>query len=56
MKVVRNDHNTKPFLKPVDWEDLGLPIYPQTIINPMDLKRIGWKLDQGRYEISLDFL
>ena len=43
------------FLEPVDWEKLRLPLYPNIIKNPMDLKTIKEKLDRNQYSNIFEF-
>ena len=43
------------FLKPVDWKNLNLPLYPNIIKNPMDLGTISKKLDKSEYSDIFEF-
>ena len=43
------------FLEPVDWKNLGLPLYPNIVRNPMDLGTISKKLDKSEYSDIFEF-
>lgn len=45
----------EPFLKPVDWQALGLPDYPTIVKEPMDLGTVEKKLKSGAYATSSQF-
>ena len=55
--VVRMIGRQKPseaFLDPVDWEDLGIPDYPEIVTHPMDIGTVQQKLDSGGYTSVID--
>ena len=55
--VVRMIGRQKPseaFLDPVDWEDLGIPDYPEIVTHPMDIGTVQQKLDGGGYTSVID--
>lgn len=44
------DHSdSNDFREPVDWKGMGLTDYPQVVKNPMDLKTVNRKFNQGKY-------
>ena len=44
-----------PFLEPVDWVKLKLPLYPNIIKKPIDLRTIKRKLERHEYSDILEF-
>ncbi|CEP01565.1 Bromo domain-containing protein [Plasmodiophora brassicae] len=55
LKQVAARADAAPFLDPVDWEELGIPDYPEIIKNPMDLGTIKKKLEDGKYANEQEF-
>eukprot|EP00933_Yihiella_yeosuensis_P013549 TRINITY_DN12500_c0_g1_i2.p1 TRINITY_DN12500_c0_g1~~TRINITY_DN12500_c0_g1_i2.p1 ORF type:complete len:485 (-),score=110.59 TRINITY_DN12500_c0_g1_i2:209-1663(-) len=39
-----------PFLEPLPWEELGLDDYPEVVEDPIDLKTMGERLNDGSYQ------
>eukprot|EP00474_Spongospora_subterranea_P008673 CRZ09131.1 hypothetical protein [Spongospora subterranea] len=55
LKFIASKPDAEPFLDPVDWEELGIPDYPEVIKVPMDLGTVKAKLEDGKYETENDF-
>ena len=56
IKTIQKDQYAGPFLKPVDFEALGLPDYPHLVKKPIDLQTLLTNLRKDRYEAPSDFL
>ena len=55
LKAMLRNPNCGPFLEPVDWKALELPMYPKLIKKPMDLGTIEKKLQSNKYAAVEDF-
>lgn len=52
---LRKYNEASPFLKPVDYVELGIPDYPHIIKRPMDLQTMANKLNVGQYRDPWQF-
>jgi hypothetical protein len=54
-RLKKDEDNSFPFRKPVNWRQLGLNDYPEIIKTPMDISTVEKKLVGGDYKIIQEF-
>lgn len=55
LKFIAGKAEAEPFLEPVDWDDLGIPDYPEVIATPMDLGTVKKRLEESYYANETQF-